>query len=81
MKWEEVRRIYPDQFVLVEILNSHIENKTEIIDDVAVVRSITDPKEATYELIHSKGDTLVYHTSHDRIEVSIRTGVGFRGVI
>ena len=27
MKWEEVRQIYPDKFVKVEVLDSHIKGE------------------------------------------------------
>ncbi|AEF95411.1 hypothetical protein Desca_2589 [Desulfotomaculum nigrificans CO-1-SRB] len=81
MKWQEVRKLYPDQYVLIKILESHIENGAEIVDEVAIVRSISDPKEATFELVRSKGDTLVYHTSNEQLSIAIRVGPGFRGVV
>lgn len=81
MKWEEVRKIYPDRFVLLQILESHIEGDRKYIDDVAIIRAIDDSKEATRELVHGKPGTLVYHTANQRIEVLIRTRVGFREVM
>lgn len=81
MIWTEVRRLYPNQFVLMKILQSHTEDNYEVIDDVAVIRSILDPKEATRELVKSKGDTLVYHTSKEEIRIKIRFTPGFRGII
>jgi len=29
LKWEEVREMYPDQFVKVEVIESHMENEKE----------------------------------------------------
>lgn len=81
MIWTEVRRLYPNQFVLMKILQSHTEDNYEVIDDVAVIRSILDPKEATRELVKSKSDTLVYHTSKEEIRIKIRFTPGFRGII
>ena len=81
MMWAEVRRLYSNQFVLMKILKSHTDNNYEIIDDVAVIRSISDSKEATRELVKSKGDTLVYHTSKEEIKIQIRVGPGYRGII
>lgn len=81
MKWEEVRKIYPDQFVLLQVLESHVAGDKKYIDDVAIVRAIGDSKEATRELVHAKSGTLVYHTSKEKIEVLIRKRVGFRGVM
>lgn len=82
MTWTEVRKLFPNQFVQMKILQSHTtEDNYLIIDDVAVIRSISDPKEATRELVKSKGDTLVYHTSKEEIKIQIRYSLGFRGII
>ncbi len=81
MMWAEVCKLFPDQFVQMKILQSHTEDNYEVINDVAVIRSISDPKEATRELVKSKGDTLVYHTSKQEIRIRIRISPGFRGII
>jgi hypothetical protein len=39
MKWEEVRNIYPDRFVKIQILKAHIEDNVRYIDDMAVVKA------------------------------------------
>lgn len=78
LKWEEVRKIYPDRYVLLQVLESHIEEDKKYIDDVAIIRAIDDSKEATHELVNGKPGTLVYHTAKDKIEVLIRKRVGFR---
>ena len=81
MKWEEVRKIYPDKYVLLQVLESHIDGEKKYIDDVAIIRAIDDSKEATHELVNAKPGTIVYHTANDRIEVLIRKSVGLRGVM
>lgn len=81
MRWDEVRCIYPNRFVLLQILESHIEGHKKYIDDVAIIKALDDSKQATRELVNAKPGTLVYHTSKDKIEVLIRRRVGFRGVI
>jgi len=40
MKWEEVRRTYPDKFVKLQILESHMEGTKKYIDDMAVIKVI-----------------------------------------
>ena len=42
MKWQEVRELFPNQFVLVSILNYHEEDDKKIIDEVVPIRSIPD---------------------------------------
>lgn len=81
MKWEEVRKIYPNRFVKLQILASHVENDIRYIDDMAVVQAFDDEKEATRELVRTKDDILVYHTGNDKIEVPIRQIFGYRGAI
>ena len=80
MKWEEVKKIYPNQFVKIEVLKSHSENDKEYIDDVAVI-GVVDEENATKELLESKNNVLVYHTSNDKIELKIRNRIGLRRII
>jgi hypothetical protein len=81
MKWEEVRNIYPNRFVKVQILDSHIVDNVRYIDDMAVVQAFEDEREATRELVRTKDDILVYHTGNEKIEVPIKQIFGYRGVI
>jgi len=81
MKWEEVRRLYPNQYVQVKIIKSNIEGNMEKVEEVAIIRSISDSAEATEELMRSRGDTLVYHTRNEKMEMEIRNNPGFRGII
>ncbi|WP_172198753.1 hypothetical protein [Saccharibacillus qingshengii] len=77
MKWQEVQRIFPNQFVKFEVLHSEKNDNQEIIDDVAVIGPISD-EEATRELLNSKDKTLVYHTSKNQIVVKVRKNIGLR---
>lgn len=79
MKWEEVRKIYPDQFVKLEVLESHIEDDKEVVDEVAVIKPIEE-SEATQELLKSKDNKLVYHTSNKEIVLKIRNRLGLRRI-
>lgn len=71
MLWQEVRELYPDQFVQVQALNSRIENNKEYVDEVAFIRTIPDKIEATRILVKSKGDNFVYHTSNPAIVMNV----------
>ena len=81
MKWEEVRRLYPNQYVKIKILSSHRKDNREYVDDIAVEGVITSSAEATSELMKSRGDTLVYHTRNERIVLEVRSRPGLRGAI
>ncbi|WP_059104311.1 hypothetical protein [Shouchella shacheensis] len=77
MKWSEVREIYPNQFVKLKALSSHIESGQEFIEDVAVIKPVSE-KRATAELLKSKGDELVFHTAHESVVLEVRQDVGLR---
>ena len=80
MKWDEVRKKYPDQFVKIEILKSHIEDEKQYVDEVVVIEPVDDT-EATEELLKSKENIIVYHTSKKQIVLEIRDSQGLRRVI
>ncbi|MFZ3132178.1 MAG: hypothetical protein WA125_14065 [Desulfosporosinus sp.] len=77
MKWNEVRNIYPNQFVKFEVLKSHIENDKEYVDEIAVIGPIADDK-ATCELLESKDNVLIYHTANEVVVTKLRTRIGLR---
>ncbi len=81
MKWDEVRRLYPERFVKIQILDSHIENSVRFTDDMTVIQAFEDEKEATRELVRATDDILVYHTGKEKIEVPIKQIFGFRSAI
>lgn len=72
MKWEEVRKTYPNTFVKLQILTSHLEGNNKIIDDMAVIKSIDDNRTATKELINCSEGTVVYHTGNDNIVIEVK---------
>jgi predicted MarR family transcription regulator len=80
MKWEEVRKLYPDQYVKLNILDFYLEDNKKIVTDVALINVIEDSKLATKELLKSKGNTVVYHTGSVKIVIEVRTPKGLRGM-
>lgn len=80
MKWNEIREKYPNQFVLLKALKSHVDGDKKIVDDVALVKIIENSKEANELLIRSKGDTFVFHTSKDKLSLTIVQNPVYRGI-
>lgn len=80
MKWDEVRAIYPNQFVKFEVLQSNKFDDKEVISEVVVIGPVHD-EDATHELLNSKNNTLVYHTSNDKVIEKIRKSIGLRSKI
>ena len=81
MKWEEVRKIYPNRFVKIQILDSKIEGNKRYITDMAVIEAYEGNEEATKELVRAKDDILVYHTGNEKIDIEIKQIFGFRCVM
>lgn len=71
--------MYPNQFVKLKVLSSHVVDDQEIVEDMAVIKPVSE-ESATKELLKSKGEDLVYHTSHENIVLEIRQDVGFRRI-
>ena len=80
MKWNEVRKIYPNQFVKFEVLKSHVENDKEYIDEIAMIGPVSDD-EATRELLESKDNVLIYHTTNELVVIKRRARIGLRRVL
>ncbi|MCY6354489.1 hypothetical protein [Clostridium sp. ZS2-4] len=80
MKWNEIREKYPNQFVLLKALKSHVNGDKKIVDDVALVKIIENSKEANELLIRSKGDTFVFHTAKDELSLTIVQNPVYRGI-
>jgi len=77
MKWSEVRARFPNQFVLVEELASHIEGDRVLVDDVAVVRAVPE-EEATKTLMQCRDKMFVYHTCNDSVVIELGRIPGLR---
>ncbi|MGD6968295.1 hypothetical protein ACQCVP_17840 [Rossellomorea vietnamensis] len=71
MKWQEVRDLFPNQFVLVSILHFREEEDKKIIDEVAPIRAIPE-EEANKEFFNVDPGNIVYHTSNEDCIVHIR---------
>lgn len=77
MLWAEVRELFPDQFVLVEELKSHYEENKLHVEEVAIIKPISDSEEAMKELIAAKNERFVYHTSNEAIVIEVRDKPGY----
>ena len=53
MKWQGVRELFLNQFLLVSILDYHEKGDKKIVDEVAPIRTISE-KNANKEFIRAK---------------------------
>ena len=84
MHWSEVRKDYPDMWVVIESMKSQIENNEETIEEVSVINSYKDSKEAylKYREIHKQQPERNYLfacTSNEQLKVKIQYWTGVRG--
>lgn len=78
IKWEEVRDLYPDKFVKLEILESHIVDGKEYVDEVAIIKAVSDDKEAMREFIKCKNKQVVYSTKNKTFIIDMVKNIGIR---
>jgi hypothetical protein len=63
MKWEKIRKLHPNKYVLLKELKSHITGNTRYVDDVELIQIFNDSMAAVTEMIKSREEVFVYHTS------------------
>ena len=78
MKWQEVRELFPNKFVVFKILESHVIGNKEYVDDVAVIKAISAGKEAMKEFIDCKPGQLVYSTKKEEVIIKLVENIGIR---
>ena len=71
MRWQEVRELFPNHFVLVSILNYHEKDNKKIVNEVVPIRTISD-ENANKEFFKAEPGKIVYHTSNEECVIHIR---------
>ena len=84
MKWSELRKQYPNQFVLVEAISACSQNGKRIIKEMAVIDRYNSVSDAWngYKQQHktfSEKELYIFHTSKEQIEVEEQYFIGIRG--
>ena len=78
MRWDEVRKLYPNKFVKLEIIESHIVEDKEYVDEVAVIKAIRDNKEAMRAFAQCKNRQVVYSTNNEKFIIDVVKHIGIR---
>lgn len=71
MKWQEVRELYPNKFVKIEVIESHVVDEKEYVDEVAVIKAIEDSKEAMREFVKCKNKEIIYSTKNKEFIIDV----------
>jgi hypothetical protein len=74
MKWPQVRTAYPDQWLVIEALEAHTEDRQRILDRIAVIETCSSGKAAMdcYRQLHREyplREFYFVHTSRDTLEI------------
>jgi hypothetical protein len=83
MQWNDIRRHYPHQWLVVEALLAHSEAGRRELDELAVVDAFPDGESAlrAYLKIHRDApvrELYVVHSDREALEITERTWLGLR---
>ncbi len=81
MQWQDIRRHYPDRWLLVEAFKAHSENDKRILEDLAVVDTFEDSDAAMkgYAGLHREApqrELYVFDTQREELDVTERRWLG-----
>lgn len=84
MTWNETRAHFPAQWLLVEATSAHSENDHRILDDLAVLDTFPNGKNAmaAYLELHEKApqrELYVLHTGRETLDIEEVRWLGIRG--
>lgn len=83
MTWEQIRATYPDRWVLMEPLKSHIEGDRHIFEELSVLDTVPDggslfPRYRELRREFPGRDIVFYHASNPRMEIKMMPFAGVR---
>ena len=73
VQWSAVITLYPDQFVYLEDINSHMDNGQLFVDELALIRPVDNDLETWEAFKSAHGRRFIYHTSRNRIVMDVVT--------
>jgi hypothetical protein len=83
MKWSEIRKAYPNTWLVIEALEAHSDAKQRVLDRIAVVESCEDGPSAfqSYQRLHHEHpwrELYYVHTGREALDIRERHWVGIR---
>ena len=83
MRWPEIRRHYPEKWLLIEAIQAHSKADQRILDDIAVVDTFSDSVAAMkrYTHLHHEApqrELYVCHTDREDLGIRERRWLGIR---
>ena len=86
MDWQDIRKHYPHEWLLVEAVEARSETGKRILEQLAVVNRFPDGLTAwrNYSQLHRETPTREYyvlHTDRETLDIAERRWLGIRGTI
>lgn len=87
MIWEEVKKAYPSQWLVIEAVEAHTDGDRRIINQITVVDSFQDDNNKAllqYLQLHRKHrerELYVVHTSRPELDIIEQNWIGVRADI
>lgn len=84
MIWEDVRKTYPEQWVLIEAINAKTEGDKRIVEQMDVIGSFADDSDRAFQKyielhkVHKEREYYIYHTSNDVLNIGVKKWLGVR---
>lgn len=85
MHWSEIRKAYPNQWLVIEALEAHTTpDGQRVLDNIAVIETCKDGNTAMkryrhWHLLHPEREFYFAHTSRHSLDIRERQWVGVRG--
>ncbi len=83
VKWEQVRKQYPEQWVLVEAISAYSENSTRYVEELSIISNFSDSTIAwkEYKKLHlaePSREYYIFHTDHETLDIKEEKFIGVR---
>lgn len=86
MTWNDLKKVYPDQWLVIEAIEAHTEEDKRVLDNITVVESFKNNNEALMSYVklhrkHRERELYVVHTSREELDIIEQRWIGVRADI
>ena len=84
MIWNEVKKAYPSQWILIEAINARTEGDKRIVEQMDVIDSFGEDGDSAFQKyiefhkIHKEREYYIYHTSNENLNIGVKKWLGVR---
>jgi hypothetical protein len=86
MRWDDLKKTTPHQWVIIEAVDAHTEGDNRIIEDIQLVEVFGEDNNGALRRyvqlhrVHPEKEYYVVHTSRPELNVKERNWTGIRGI-